>query len=370
MFANRISVIIALLLFPNLGREVAAAGAVQGQSDKLLSTAIRAIRRQEDIVRNIRYTSAYIAYGTYSGQTGLVLSQKLNAQSVYDGLPRGRYRIEVFSDVARWTDGLAPFSVNIYASAYNGRVSTFLKTGSGTAQAMASIAVGEVGGRIPRTTTLGLYRQTGWNASVFGFTSNIPGNSHPRFSAYISPTQKTVGLKYPVEGEGKVLRVPTIRASWKVWHHKRYLQVVRIGYYRTEIFLLNPRCGFSISGCRSIGWTGKRTARGIVVMRQPFVGAKFDVSGFYQPVPGVFFPKSAKFAGFTREGGKVAEVAKWSVAFSRVQVNDPAVTGGTYVITFPRGAVVRDTDTGESLQLGGTAQQQLREIERAVRVAR
>lgn len=370
MFTSRTSVIIALLFFPYLAHAVAAAGAVHSQGGKPLSTAIRAIRKQEDAVRNISYTSAYCAYGTYSGKTGLVLSEKLNADSTYDGLPRGRYRIEVLRDLARWTDGPAPFSVNIYASAYNGRVSTFLKTGSGTAKALASVAVGAVGGRIPRTTTLGLYRQTGWNASIFGFTSNIPGNGHPRFSTYISPTQKSVRVKYPVEGEGTVLRVPTVRASWKLWHRKRYLRVVRIGYYRTEVFLLDPRKGFSISGYRSIGWTGKKTAQGIVVTPQTFVGAKFSVDGFYQPVPGVFFPRSVRAAGFAREGGKVTEVAKWSVAFSHVQVNGPAVTGDTYVIAFPRGAVVHDMDTGQSLQIGGTTQQQLREIERAVRAAR
>jgi len=370
MLPKSISVIVATAALVLFNRLAAPADANSSRGNKLLSVAIRAIRGQEDAVRSICYRSNYIAYGVYGKKGGLVLSEKLTAKSIYDGLPRGRYRIEVLRDNARWTDGLSPFTVNIYAYAYNGRVSTYLKTGSGTAQKMASIALGAVSGRIPRAVALGLYRQTGWNTSIFGFTSNHPGSRHPRFSAYINPTQKSVRLKYPVEGEGAVQRVPTVRASWEVWHHKRYLRVVRIGILATRIFLLDPRKAYSISAYRATDWAVENAAGGPTIRPQGFVEGKLDVDGFYQPVPGVFFPQSVRAAGFAREGGKVTEVAKWSVAFSRVQVNGPAVTGDTYLIAFPRGAVVHDIDTGQSLQIGGTTQQQLREIERAVRAAR
>ena len=367
MTLNRVARLAAIALVASGGRNWANAGAAR-PSGILLTTAIKALRQQENAVQNIGFMSRYRADGTYAGLKGLVLSQRVEAKCIYGGLPRGRYRIEVFHDIARWTDGPGAFSEDIYAAAYNGRVSTYLKTGSGTRKKIASVAIGKISGSIPRMVSVGLYRETGWNASIFGFTSTTHGESHPRFSAYINPAQRRTRVKMRVEGGIKY--VPTLHADWKVSDAKRYLRVVRVGTYGTETFLLDPRKGFSIVQYAFHPWLTKKTAAGFVLRKAPWAAGRFSVSGFSAPRPHVFFPRSAHFSGFAPKAGKPVEISEWSVKFSKVQANAPAVTNRTYVVAFPQGAVVHDTDTGQSLQVGGTAKQQLREIEQAVRSAR
>lgn len=368
MLVNKTPGIVVLILVSMWPRVSARAGAAPSQGGSLLMAAVRAIRKQEQAVRNIRYRSDYHAYGTNSPEKRLVLSEELSALSIYDGLPRGRYRIEVFHDVSRWTNGPAPFSENVYASAYNGRAATYLETGTGTPKMMAPVALGRIGGRIPRTTTLGLYQETGWNASIFGFTSTVPGDEHPRFSAYINPSQEHIKTKLSMAGG--IRYVPTLRATWKRVAGKRYLRVIRGGVFFTDIFWLDPRKGFSITRYESHPWTAVKTGTGIVMEPARWAICRCEVGGFFEPRSGVFFPRSARFRFYAPKAGKVTETARSSISFSRVKVNDPTITHQAYVIAFPLGAVVHDNVTGQVVHIGGTPQQQLKKIENAVSNAR
>ena len=55
---------------------------------------------------------------------------------------------------------------------------------------------------------------------------------------------------------------------------------------------------------------------------------------------------------------------------SGVVVNDPHIDAETYVVRFPRGALVHDESTGRYIRITGTPAQQLQEIEAAVKAAK
>ena len=338
-----------------------SAKSIRTQSDKLLWKAVKAIRSQEQALKNIRFNFISKGWTRNTSKANMVWAGSIQGVAIYDGLPWGKCRLDVHHDVSLAVDSPAPYYVEAYSVAYNGRVGTFLQTltglqntAAGTPTRVWPLNVGHISGHRSGMIQDG---QTGWADSLFGFTSVNQFNMHPRFSAYITPGQKKV----------------TLHARWIDLGGRRYLRVTHI-YAEKSVFLLNPRKGYSITTDDSyynIVHIDKTTGK---IHGRPgtWIYGEFHVKSFFEPLLGVYYPKQIQYKGFEphSKGGQEKLWDRGSIVISKVRVNDPKVNDATYVVRFPRNAIVTDTATNKTIRIGGTPRQQLKAIEKAVNQAR
>ena len=210
---------------------------------------------------------------------------------------------------------------------------------------------GRISGNMPGYRSV-IDAATGWDYSIFGFTAVLPGDFNPRFSQYLSPGKQ--GAK--------------IAARWRKWRGRTYLEVTRTGPpLGKDVFLLDPRKAFSIVRCDHFGWQPTRGPGGhLRFAPATWAEWRFWVNGFYEPVRGVFYPRSITYKHFFRQ----QENQSVKVAVVKVAVNVPHINAHTWVVKFPRNSLVRDASTGKIVRITGTPAQQLKEIEAAVKVAK
>jgi hypothetical protein len=160
-------------------------------------------------------------------------SGEVKSVALYDGLPRGKFLIRVFRDIAPWSNGKGPFSFSTYMLGYDGRVGTFFRTVDGTPQHKGIAEDGWVMGKNPLYLYGYLDCDNGWAESIFGFTSFpefIPPYhlQYRRFSAFLATGQP----------------LTTIRARFVVRQGNKLLRVTRVGPpLGKDVFLLDPRHG-------------------------------------------------------------------------------------------------------------------------------
>jgi hypothetical protein len=352
---------------------IAAAGVACPAAGHLrdpLKSAIAAIKFQENAVHNIRVASFSRNWQVGNAGARMISAGEVRSVALYDGLPRGKFLIRVLRDVAPWSNGKGPFSLREFVVGFDGRVGTFLQTVDGTPKREALDEDGLLMGRNPLYLYGYLDIDNGWAESVFGFTSFpefIPPYhlQYRRFSAFISPGQP----------------LTTVRARWVRVRGGRLLRVTRVGPpLGKDVFLLDPRHDYSIERYYFYGFTTRKGPDGRVI-RAPngsdrlFPGTRrqseFRVTGFFQPRPGVFFPKRISRLGFAWwKNNGTGVVARTEITISKVSVNVHEAKGGAYDVAFPIGASVIDTSTGQRIIVGGTLNQELREIHHAVGAAR
>jgi hypothetical protein len=321
-----------------------------------LARAVTAIRVQENAVRNIRIWTASRA-DVLDAKTGAMTPGiRFRTRSLYNNLPYGLCRINVTRETRPWPGGPAQWYITAFSVAYDGRVGTFLRTLAGTPKALGLKNSGRIMGHMPRRIAEYLDADTGWADTIFGFTCRLP-EEHPRFSAFIASGQSGT----------------SVRVRPAHWHGKQYLRLIRIGPpLGKDVFLLDPRRNFAIAAWYHYGW---RIARRLPSGR--WLGAagksimtQFRVHGFYRAAPGVYFPKVVRFKSFEASAGRRVAFVKGVLHISKVVMNDPTVINSSYVIKFPIGAMIIDTSTDQLIRIGGTAEQQLSAIKRAVASAR
>ncbi len=336
------------------------------RSDRLLLQAVKAIRNQERAMRNIRIRAKTTIYNATFGpkrsnQVWTNHPHPLNhpanvvkLAATYDGLPWGKCRADV--PIFQIRASGRPVYAMSYSAAYNGSVGTYLQWSAGTSKKQVSLFEGDIGGKMPSAMS-GANDCSGWMDSIYGFTSDMHFDYHPKFSAYIRPGQKGVALD----------------ARWASWNGKKYLRVTRIGDpLGKEVFMLDPRKRFAIAGYDCYGWQAKKKPTGrIYLVPGTRVRNEFHVIGFLEPTPGIFYPSRIEGAAFSYDTAGKKKLFYTSVkVISKVTVNDPNVNNATYVVRFPRGAIVTDTATNKVIRIGGTRRQQLKEIEKAVEPTR
>ena len=364
MFSTRKLGVSLLLAFAVLasGATRLAAASRQASPPAGLLRAVRALRAQEQAVRNIRIHAACVFHGQlydprakkFVWLPDAIGRDRLTA--TFDGSPRGSFRADVPMEWATGPYGhLGHVFVDSYIVAYNGRVGTYLQT------AIASVGSkklfpynhGSVSGKMPIEWDT-IDEASGWAYCVFGFDGDVRSAEHPRFSKYISPGQKGI----------------TVNARWTRWKGRRYLQVTRTGPpLGRDVFLLDPRKAYSIVRCEHHGWTPVRSRAGRIHLT-PTARAEwwFDVGGFIEPKIGVFYPRTIHLESVDPLNN--IKLMSIRVNVSKVVLNNPKVNAGTWVVKFPRGALIEDEATGRYIRIVGTPQQQLKEIEAAVKADR
>ncbi len=327
--------------------------------DRLLKQVRSSLRRTEDAVRVIQIQ----AYARYYGESYDAVAKKAvwhrrpvdiaRLVATYDGLPRGKFRANVPYDHTLWVGGPTPIAADRYLVAYNGRFGTYLETYAGEPKNEQPFDHGKVTTGMPRIRR-SVDAFSGWNMSVYGLTADLVAKYRVRFSAYIKPNQKWAW----------------VRAKKEERHGRQYVQVTRVGDpWGKEVFLLDPRHGYSIARETSYGWLAKRTPTGgIFLVPGTQVSGYFVATNFTEPAPGVFYPGRLVIKTFDRRVKRFRRKAIIEVL--KVTANNLNFSESRYVIRFPRGSIVTDEATGKRVQIGGTPKQQLREIERDVRKAR
>ena len=356
----RIVIMVSFLLTSFICSNTFASGK-WNHSDTLLMQAIKAITRQERSLQNIRIHAETTTFNCEI--TDASLSKRLEATrplnvvklvAIYGGMPWGKCKI--FANLQICQGGPIPDYSTRFSAGYNGRVGTYLQWTAGFPKKQIPLCRGEIGGRMPVQIS-SMNCESGWINSIYGFTSDMPYGYHPRFSAYIRPGQKAV----------------TIDAHWFSLNGKKYLRVSRIGDpLGKEVFLLSPRTMYSIAGYYRYGWRAKKNPAGRIYL-VPGIRVKneFKVFGFYETSAGIFYPKRIKRTAFTyNKDGKKKLFFSSETDISKVRVNDPKVNDATYVVRFPRNAIVTDTATNMTIRIGGTLHQQIKDIEKAVNQAR
>ncbi len=339
-----------------------------GTGNTLLLRAVRAIRSQENAIRDIRIRASYRFWGRFRRASNSVAwmgpREPINRYvlaAVMDGLPHGKFAAAVKTEQILARPGKPdPFDIDSFLVAYNGRVGTKLIVRFGTAPKDLQVSNGgQIYGKMPGIRDA-IDQATGWAWSIYGFTGNLPFGYHPRFSRFISPSQRKV----------RISAQQIMRAG------KPFLQVTRIGSpLGKDVFLLDPRRKYSIIKCDHYGWTAKMgTGNHFKLVAGTRLLYSFRVKGFIGPVQGVFYPQMVRMVIFrpkpprSRGHGNEENIAVTRVL--SVRVNSPSVGPGAYVVRFHRGSVVRNMVTGRFVRVGGTPHQQLAQIQAAVEKAR
>lgn len=363
----KINKMLAFFTFLPLGLWVlgCSAAAQPGQgtaSTPVLQQIIRGLRKQEAGVRNMRVwaTTKYSQLNKDGkrfqdgGQTRLAAVYARGGRfsmRVHD--VTGGYLILIRLD--------SPYMVSSYLATYNGRVGMTYNLKAGYLGRVHPQRTGTISGRPPR---LGLSegRWTGRTFSTWGLPQLLDWDASHNPPAYQQMTLLDF-LEHPPHKTA-------ITAHWAADQSGRRVAVLTIIWQSKDVIVLDPARNFSLVQDRQYFAAGWPPLPPGPVRWQTRPGTAFTVTGFWQPAPGVYYPKSVEDEFYAFKISKDRPVDKNIVNVTRVLVNDPKVNSGTFVIHFPMGATVTDESTGQVIHIGGTPQQQMKEIDKAVAAAR
>lgn len=328
-----------------------------------LSVAIRVIAREERGLHCIGYHALWQNVQCHTG--GKIEKNLVRSRVVLVGVPSGKFRWGVPES---YTRGAVAPAIDRSESAFNGSVYTRLLVtishGKGQWFSLNHRRVAATPGPDGRM----VYSFSGWDKTIFGFTSMLPKlPTEPRFrrqrfSQYIAPN-----------GQPKVQGGPatTLRAKWIRRNGHRLLEVTRVGWPSgVDQFCLDPARGYAIRYFAQWSWhTERKPGGGFSVHTGGPLMERFTAGKFKKILPGTFFPQrvTAEIYRLHPTPGAPRWRAKAVLRIGHIRVNSAVhLRRGTFAVTFPRGAQVTDARTGKTIIVAGTPKQQLKEIEKAV----
>ncbi len=346
--------------------------AAPGRSDtQALQRAIASIREQLRRIGRITVHAKYTDWGRIHGEDSHKLVwvgrhhpiQSAKVVATMDGLPDGLFYADVLSaSFMLGTAANTPEFHERFRVAYNGRVGTFLRTWEAMPpNKLHPVNHGHVDGKMPSHRSL-VDQSTGWEATIFGFTgSQLPYGYHPPFNRFIAPVQ----------------RYATVRARWVWLHGRKYLRVSRYGApLGRDVFLLDPRAGFSIARADHYGYAAKILPTGRVILSpgRRLMG-RASIHGFWRTRLGVYYPKEVIGANLAPKAAKplaghTGIEYRYVILVTAVAVHRRPKPHSFYVVQFPQGALIQDTQTKQYIRIGGTPSEQRAQIDRAVKLAR
>ena len=281
-----------------------------------------------------------------------------------ENIPGGRFRVNVTKEVDRAVGGPSPYDVQSYKGAFDGRVAEMLIVRAGPlGRPYINPRAGTLWGRAPRELTM-LRGCVGWTATIFGVPLQInpPADGHRATYPPLSHLLATPWGRWRTHCE--IMRRP----GGKQWYElSRYFPQGKF------VLRLDPRRGFSMVRLAEFYWhfdpkhppkhgmfppLFKHPARVVVASR------------FCQPTPGLFYPQRIVETVYGLVLPQPGPIAINTVRVLRVMVNQPAAKLGSYRMTFPLRTRVTDGSTGQVIHIGGTPDQQMKEIDKAVAAAR
>ncbi len=325
-------------------------GTIARGAESLAGVSAR-IARQEKAVRSIEIWAKFKLRSVIAGKgTRLRPLESAEFRALFDGLPAGRCRFDVRRMLSIWFNGPAPFEEEAFSVAYNGRAGTQLKTLEGPFTKPFAVLHGRIYGHAPPNVAIFRF-YAGWTATVFGFPVHLYQQRPLSILLATPPKGWRISATSLSRGGGRHLCRLTIKMP--------------IG---THVLLLDPDRSYAIESDEFYPWTGRRTVSGQpVISRRPFDGVV--IHGFWEPVPGVFYPKQVKAWTCSRVSIPNPD-SVFTLRVTRVRVNVRGVNPNSFIVHFPLGTTVADQSTGKVIQVGGTVEQQMQAIEKAVTAAR
>ena len=332
-------------------------------SPAALRLAIAGIRHQERLLRNIQVTALATSVLWSRKVQAMRAAGATNLMMTLENIPAGRFRVNVTKEVDRAVGGPSPYYVQSYEGAFDGRIAKMFTSRSGAlGHPLINPHAGMIWGKAPRELTM-LRGGVGWTATIFGVPLEInpPVGGHHASCPPLSHLLATPWGKWStqcaiVRGQGG-----------KEWYElSRYFPRGRF------VLRLDPRKGFSMVRLTQFYWhvdPKHLPKRGTFPPLLKHPARVVVASRFLEPVPGVFYPQRIVETVYGLILPHPGPIAINTVKVLRVLVNQPAAKLGNYRIAFPLGTRVTDGSTGQVIHIGGTPQQQMKEINKAVTAA-
>jgi len=238
-----------------------------------------------------------------------------HATSWFEGVPRGKRRIDHHKWVAPWVDGLAPFLEQTISSIYDGRISQTLQTRSGPSNAVSSSGSGD----IEPGLSLGVASAaSGWGYSLYGAYEHS-GYISRLFTS--SPVTQLLVQKTSFNG------IECIKLD------------VFISGLRTVTFWFDPQRSYALIGCDNYYGDGSSS-----IARSMIVHELSEVA------PGVYYPTKATSQSNLGNGMRTRS----RFEASSVVANDPKFSDDIFTMNWPPQTRVRDLISSNSFVVGET----------------
>lgn len=311
------------------------------------------IAKQESSLHSISIWGSARFRGVVAGAGNApVTIERVDFEATFDGLPQGRYMFVARRALRLWLNGAAPYSEQSYSAAYNGRVGTYLETLNGAINKPFRVLSGRISGGPPKRSAL-LRSLSGWTYSVFGYPARF--SEHERLSQIVANPPRN----FTITANAKDVSGGVSRVTLTIMDEagKTVLDLVPSRGYSIVADSLYLRSPPTVSP-RGKEHRGRLSTRPI---------ESFRVRGFFGPIDGVWFPKLVTSRNYAPDGTIRSE---FNLHVTKVRLNSAKAALGTYTVRFPVGSTVLDESTGQVIRIGGTPQQQLAAIEKAVTAAR
>lgn len=351
--------ICALVALPAFAAQLEASS-----SAVLLRQAIAGIKSQETRVQaiSVRARSKVLLWSKKAGRMELENSDDLSA--VFDGLPEGRCRVDNYRSLAAWAGAPSPYGISVNSFAYNGLVFTYLQTKNGPFNAPISVRQGQISGSWPAFWGKTAQFSCGYAFSVFGFPAYfLHRKQRMPLSAVLS--SGFGGHRLP---EGGIHGIITTAMEVTGGNGRRIVVITRTGGFGRNVLTFDPARAYSILAGKYFTWGSRIGTAGKAqwrLHRRPF--SQFIVHGLFNPAAGVYFPKMVTCSVYVSQQRANGPYTTAKINVSRVMVNAPVPA---FVVSFPRGTIVSDQSTGQIIHVGGTPQEQMHQVEKAVAAAR
>ena len=348
--------ICALVALPAFAAQPEAAPS----SAALLGQAIAGIKSQETRVQvlSVRAQSKMSLWSKKAGRMELDNSDDLSA--VFDGLPEGRCRVDNYRSIIASPREASPYSVSVYSFGYNGRVFTLLQTKNGPFNAPISVRQGQISGNWLAFWGKNAEVESGYAFSIFGFPAYfLHTKQRTPLSAVLS--SGFGGHRLP---DGGIHGIITTAMQGTDGKGRRVVVITRTGGFGRNVLTLDPARAYSILAGKYFTWGSRVGAAGKAqwkLHRRPF--SQFVVHGLFNPAAGVYFPKMVTCSVYVSQQRANGPYTFAEISVSRVRVNGPVPP---FVVTFPRRTTVSIHSTGQVIHIGGTPQQRMKEINKAV----
>lgn len=339
-----------------------------GPQATLAARVIRAIKGDEAAVQAIRFEANAKLTTWNPAAHAMVPSEDCSLRALYT--PGGRYLIDVKRLLTTAINGPAPVSYMSFVIAYDGRIGTVYTRRSGAIGSRPqAVSTGTISGHSPRwASSLGI--SSGWQFTVWGIAARLLHKpSTEPLSALLSD---------PPPGGKIVFRETTDRQG-------RTFVDVTFGYIDQQVMRMDPRKGMAIVRDETFVATpilrGQKFIAKPITLRDGKVSKKWQwaaeptqvvrIIGFWNPKRSVYLPKriiSQTFLPRVRAVGPANRLVV-SVTDARPSAGINPI-GNPFVVRFPAGAIITDQSTGQVVRVGGTPQQQMEVIEKAVAAAR
>jgi|GEM_PF-6771381 len=357
-------IILAAFLAFNTGVAIGPAWATDSAST--LQQIMDGLRAQQKAVRNLRVTAVTHFSSLNKDRKGMHSIGSTGISAIYTR--GGRFRMHVHS-VSGGYNILAPAGLHLsrrfmamdYAAAYNGRVGTFFIVRSGYVGKLSPPQTGQVNGG-PPPVALNDLRWTGRSFSIWGLPQSLDWAAVPNRPAY-----QEEGLLDFLENPPPGAQISAKFIHAQAGHSKAVLTII---WLSKDIIELDPKLNFSVLRDKRyfvVRPPQKPNGRVHWESKPEYI---FTAAGFWNPAPGVYYPKKIVDDLFVPRIQPAGPVTENVLIIKKVRVNDPGVGANTFVLHFPAGTQVTDESTGQVIHIASTPQQQMKAIGRDVRVVR